>query len=265
MTDLKDLLDNAAGTDPAVTDDDLMADLRRGKRSARRRHFAGVAGGATAIALVAAGAWAVLPDADPTGLDSGPAGQTAATQPPSQVVRPPSAGPVPTTAKRTGPDHSRPPVQAPAPARPVKLVPDGVVRPGTDLVCGLKPEGWEPVVYKSPKGVAFSSMVFKGPGLDPIKYEVDSTELSLRHARIWNENGQMLVEKYGQTWESLPHVMAGSRQAVATLSNLPKAITSRDVHMRMGATQLLQTTGPRALGWDLPTQLRFTASCTFAK
>jgi hypothetical protein len=263
MTDLKDLLDNAAGTDPALTDDDLLADLRRGKRSLRRRHLAGAVGGAAAVALVAAGAWAVLPGADPTGLDSKPAGRTAATPTPSQVVRPPSAGPV-TTGKRTAPDHSRPPVQAPAPASPVELVPDGVVRPGTDLVCGLKPKGWEPVVYKSSNGVAFSSMVFKSPGADP-KYDEASTVLSLRHAKIWNENGQMLVEKYAQTWESLPHVMAGSRQAVATLSNLPKAIIRRDVHMRMGPTQLLQTTGPRALGWDLPTMLRFTGSCRFAK
>lgn len=262
MTDLKDLLENAAGADPAVTDNDLMADLRRGKRSVRRRHFAGVAGGATAVALVAAGAWAVLPGADSTGLDSQPAGRTAAA-PPSQAVLPPSAQP--TKAKRTPPDHSRPPVQAPAPDRPVKLVPDGVVRPGTDLVCGLKPEGWEPVVYKSSNGVAFSSMVFESAELDPAQYDEASTRLSVRHARIWNENGKLLVEKYGQTWESLPHVMAGSRQAVATLSNLPKAIISRDVHMRMGPTQLLQTTGPRALGWDLPTMLRFTASCVFAK
>ncbi|GAA3599621.1 hypothetical protein [Kribbella ginsengisoli] len=258
MTDLKTLLDQAAGPDPILTDDDLLGDLRRGKRSARRRQLAGVGGGATVLAVMAVGAWAVLPGAHDTGLGSGPAGQPA---PPANAVLPSS---VPTTAKSGPPDRTHPPVQAPAPATPVKLVPDGVVRPGTDLVCGLKPEGWEPVVYKSSK-IASSSLVFQNPELDPTKYDESSTRLTVRHAKIWNENGQLLVEKYGQTWESLPHVMAGSRQAVATLSDLPKAITSRDVHMRMGPTQLLQTTGPRALGWDLPTLLRFTASCSFAK
>ncbi|MEU0095363.1 hypothetical protein [Kribbella sp. NPDC006257] len=47
MTDLKHLLDHAAGDEPVLTDADLTADLTRGHRSLRRRRFVGIAGTAT--------------------------------------------------------------------------------------------------------------------------------------------------------------------------------------------------------------------------
>lgn len=257
MTDLKDLLDQAAGPDPLLTDDDLLADLRRGKRSVRRRQLAGMAAGATAVAVVAAGVWAVMPGGQNTGLDAPVAGQTSPTQSPATVGKPFEQQSIP-------PDRSKAPTGAPIPAKPVKLVPDGVVRAGTDLVCGLKPEGWTVTVYRS-SGVSTSELILAAPGVDPAKSSFGSATLSVRHAKIWNENGQLLVEKYAQTWESLPHVRAGSRQAVATLSGQPNSVIDRDVHMRMGPTQLIQTHGGRAVHWDLPTLLRFTGSCGFAK
>ncbi len=82
MTDLKNLLDDAAGTDPVVTDTDVAADLSRGRRAARRRRFAG-AGLTTVAAAVVIGALAV-PLAFAPGRDSGDAD--------SALSAPPAAG-----------------------------------------------------------------------------------------------------------------------------------------------------------------------------
>ncbi len=83
MTDLKSLLERAAGTDPVVTDDDVAADLSRGRRAARRRRFAG-AGLTTVAAAVVVGALAV-PLAFAPGADSGGSD--------SAVSAPPATGP----------------------------------------------------------------------------------------------------------------------------------------------------------------------------
>ncbi|WP_020391131.1 hypothetical protein [Kribbella catacumbae] len=256
MTDLKDLLEQAAGTDPALTDADLAADLRRGKRSVRRRRFAGVAGGATAIAVVVAGAWAVLPGTGTSGLDVPAA---SATPPPaSTTTATPQAG-------RTLPGREGLPVlptqRPPVPAQPVRLVADGIVRPGVDLVCGLKPEGWKPVVMKLNNGMG-SELYFTDPALDPAKYAPGSISLKVRHAGIYPDGtGRMLVEKYDKTWDELPHVQAGSRQAI--VAGAAKGM--RDVHMRMSKTKLIQVVDAAGLGWDLPTLLRFTGSCGYPK
>jgi hypothetical protein len=230
MTDLKELLETAAGTDPALTDDDLLADLRRGKRSVRRRQLGAMAGGATAVALVAVGAWAVLPGGQNSGLDSPPAGS-------------------PTTL----PSIDRTRIVKVA-RTPVKLVADGVQRPGADLVCGLKPEGWKVSVFQAQGGMLSEISFAPAQGKD---------NLSVRHAGIHpDDTGRMLVEKYDQTWEELPHVRAGSREAVVagTRSGM------RDVHMRMSSTQLIQVRDAAAsLNWDLSTLLRFAGSCGFKK
>ncbi|TWD79828.1 hypothetical protein FB561_0894 [Kribbella amoyensis] len=55
MTDLKDFLETAAGPVPAVTDDDVAADLGRARKAARRRRFAqaGMTAGVAAITVAA--------------------------------------------------------------------------------------------------------------------------------------------------------------------------------------------------------------------
>jgi hypothetical protein len=83
MTDLKNLLEQAAGSDPVVTDAEVAADLGRGRRAARRRRFAGA--GLTAVAAaVTVGALAVplafSPDAGGSGPEvAGPAASAPAT------------------------------------------------------------------------------------------------------------------------------------------------------------------------------------------
>ncbi len=80
MNDLKNLLDQAAGSAPVVTDAEVSADLARARRAARRRRFTGV--GVTAVAAaVAIGALAVPLVLSP---GSGPA-----------VSAPPGAGSAP--------------------------------------------------------------------------------------------------------------------------------------------------------------------------
>lgn len=256
MTELKDLLDMAAGSDPALTDADLAADLRRGKRSVRRRHFAGVVGGATAIAVVAAGAWAVLPGTGTSGLDVPAA---SATPPPASTTT------VTPQAGRTLPGREGLPVlptqRPPVPAQPVRLVADGIVRPGVDLVCGLKPEGWKAVVVKLPNGMG-SELYFTDPAVNPAKYATGSTSLKVRHAGFYPDStGRMRPEKYDKTWDELPHVQAGSRQAIVAGA----AKGERDVHMRMSSTKLIHVLDVTGLGWDLPTLLRFTGSCGYVK
>jgi hypothetical protein len=143
MTDLKELLDNAAGADPAVTDEDLTADLRRGKRSVRRRHLAGVAGGATAVALVAAGAWAVLPGDLSAGRGPQPSGQSSGT---------------PRIDRTTIQKRSKKPAVA-----PLGLVASGKVLPGARMWCDLKPAGWTAKV-RVPRADEVAALTFLPPG-----------------------------------------------------------------------------------------------------
>ncbi|MEV8378341.1 hypothetical protein AB0P21_36725 [Kribbella sp. NPDC056861] len=232
MTDLKELLESAAGTDPAFTDEELLADLRRGKRSVRRRQFAAMAGGATAVALVAVGAWAVLPGGQTAGLDAPAAGS------PTPLPLPPI-------------DKSR---IVKVVGAPVPLVADGVERSGVDLVCGLKPKGWRVTVFQAQRGM-LSEMTFSPPQ--------GNEKLVVRHAGIHpDDTGRMLVEKYDKTWEELPHVRAGSREAVVA-GTRPGM---RDVHIRIRSTKLIQVyESAPSLHWDLATLLRFTGSCDLAK
>ncbi|TCC41148.1 CU044_5270 family protein [Kribbella speibonae] len=92
MTDLKSLLERAAGTDPVVTDDDVAADLGRGRRAARRRRFAG-AGLTTVAAAVVVGALAV-PLAFAPGAQSGGSDIAVSAPPATGTATKMSAGEV---------------------------------------------------------------------------------------------------------------------------------------------------------------------------
>ncbi|TDW88225.1 hypothetical protein EV137_6319 [Kribbella pratensis] len=90
MTDLKSLLEHAAGTDPVVTDEDVAADLSRGRRAARRRRFAGA--GLTAVAAaVVVGALAV-PLAFAPGPHSGDSDSALSAPPAAGTTTAMSAG-----------------------------------------------------------------------------------------------------------------------------------------------------------------------------
>jgi hypothetical protein len=76
MTDLKDLLDRAAGDEPAVTNAEVAADLTRAKRAVRRRRLTGIGltTGAAAVTIAALAVPLVL---------SGGSGTTVAAPPDS--------------------------------------------------------------------------------------------------------------------------------------------------------------------------------------
>lgn len=262
MTDLKNRLDEAAGEEPAITDQDLAADLRRGQRSARRRQLTGMVAGVAATALVIGGGWTLLPDSD----------QSAPSDP--GVAATPSARPSkgrPTAGRMTSrpvpfPESTLPPV--PAPDRPVELVPDGEVRKGTDLVCDLKPKGWKAKVYAS-GGVDESELNYYDPKVPDGKYHDSTTRIRVRHARFHKEGNRMLVEKYSNTWDELKFRQrrAGDRWAVVSGSSQgpdTDANGLRDFHMKMSSTKLIQVANSATgLGWDLPTALRFVGSCHY--
>lgn len=256
MTDLKRLLGEAAGDEPAVTDDHLAADLRRGQTSLRRRRLAGVISGAVATTLAIGAGFAVLPGLGSSAgapLDPGVAARTTPTP----------------TAPRTTSDQEKEAIRrfhkeanrptVPKPAKPVPLVADGKVRPGTDLVCGLMPKGWRVTVWSTAGNQ--SELIISDPNLkNPKKYNQVSTRMRVRHAGMVNN----VPEKYGETWEQLMHFQAGEREAVVAPADAPASDGIRDVHMKLSDTKLLQVTADATgLGWDLATVLRFTGSCRY--
>ncbi|TCO30297.1 hypothetical protein EV652_105291 [Kribbella steppae] len=86
MTDLKNLLDEAAGSAPVVTDAEVAADLDRARQAARRRRFTGV--GLTAVAAaVAIGALAVplVLSPDPDSAASAPPAPGSAAGPVAEM------------------------------------------------------------------------------------------------------------------------------------------------------------------------------------
>ncbi len=118
------------------------------------------------------------------------------------------------------------------------------------------------MVIKSRLGMP-PELYFTDPALDPAKYSIGATYPKVRHAGIYPDGstGRMLVEKYDKTWDELPHVAAGTRQAIVAGATGG----SRDVHMRMSGTKLLQIADTRNLGRDQSTLLRFTGSCGYGK
>jgi hypothetical protein len=78
MTDLKELLDDAAGPEPVVTDADLAADLSRGQRALKRRRSIGILTGSVATAAAVAAGWALGPAA--TSPDRGAVAPAATTR-----------------------------------------------------------------------------------------------------------------------------------------------------------------------------------------
>lgn len=110
MTDLKQLLDAAAGAEPGLTDADLSADLDRGRRAACRRRVIGIGTAAVATALVVGVGWSALPSGTQQGELETAAGPT------------PTASALPAT-------------------EPVALVANTTPFPGATS-CDLIPQGW---------------------------------------------------------------------------------------------------------------------------
>ncbi len=249
MTDLKHLLDDAAGPEPATTDADLDADLVRGRRAVRRRRLTGIAAATVTTAAVIAAAWSLLPGgATPDTTPQVAATTTKPSATPSATDRPPQrdSGPLP-----------------PKPAVPVALVPNPTPMPGK-ITCDLIPQGWS-VDFTSPsKNGSWEQKALFDPALqNPEQYRAHSTRIRVRQSEMRDEGHGLVPDKYGIPWSEMPHVRAGNKEAVISLG--AKDDSLREVHVRQGQTAHLIAVSnyTPSLGWDEATLLKFAGSCRY--
>lgn len=254
MTDLKELLDQAAGAEPGVSDADLSADLNRGRRALRRRRATGVASGALATALVIGVGWSVLPNTTDQGTVEPPAARTT-----------PTATPTPATARVPGrlPTDHRPP--APVPATPVPLVANTTPFPGP-ITCDLIPQGWAAKVVGTVQNGDPSQQELSDPGLqNPGRYREWTYSMRIRASRLMDNGEGLTADKYTTAWTKLPKVSAGKNEAVMTPGNNRNGM--REVFVRQGKSIRVVVVSNSAynLGWDPATLLKFAGSCHYKK
>ncbi|MFF0339228.1 hypothetical protein [Kribbella sp. NPDC004875] len=255
MTELKQLLDEAAGPEPAVIDADVTADLARGQRALRRRRLTGVASGAVATALVVGVAWSVLP----TGMNNG------APDPATHTTKTPA--PVKTTPKdfRSLPrDTRKPPV---IPAQQVPLVANTTPFPGV-ITCDLIPQGWVArVTVTAAQGGGWEQQELSDPSLtNPKQYHGATFTLVIRQTELIDEGEGPTVDKYSTPWTKLPKVPAGKYQAVT--SGVPGSPNGRqEVYIKPDKSTRIVGISNKAynLAWDMDTLLRFAGSCHYKK
>jgi hypothetical protein len=250
MTDLKQLLDDAAGPEPAVTDTDLRTDLTRGRRALRRRRITGIATGAVATAAVIGVAWSVLPSGSTSNTVPGPADRT--TTRPTPSVHTPVRPPV---------DHRGLP---PIPSEPVALVANTTPFPGR-ITCDLVPKGWAvdftvPAVTKTD----WEQKELYDPGLrNPGQYHEYTYTVRVRQVEMMDNGEGLTADKYTEAWTKLPKVRAGGKEAVISTGDSRNGL--REVHVRQGRTTHLVAVFNHAnnLGWDEATLLKFAGSCHY--
>ncbi|MFI5735926.1 hypothetical protein ACIA49_37785 [Kribbella sp. NPDC051587] len=247
MTDLKSLLDDAAGQEPALTDTDLTADLDRGRRAVRRRRITGIGAGAVATAAVIGVGWALLPGLptatpEPQVASATPTPTTPNTPKPTPMLRPPSrpSGPLP-----------------PKPAVPVELVARTTPFPG-GVTCDLVPKGWAIKLFQ---GGEYEQLELYDPNLrNPEQYRDHTYEVNLRWALMRDEGHGLVPDKFGVPWTELPHVKAGSKDAVSTDQDGLSEVFVRQT--KTGARVIVVTNDAVNLGWDEKTLLKFAGSCS---
>lgn len=262
MTDLKHLLDNAAGDEPAITEDTLDADVGRGRRSVTRRRTATTITAATATAAVAIGAWAVLPDSLPSGNGAGePAAQPTTTTKPDPTTAKPdprSSRPVRKGTPPTGlPDFSTPP-PLPWASRPVPLVRDDTVLPGAKVHCSLIPKGWRDQLTEGPNHVRVYDPTSTYPTHAPDPRD-----------HTWSGDGDGLGagigpfgDKRGYGWaEQVNAHTNGKEAAVYTDDGLATTGRPGEIFVRINSALTVQARISPRTGWDVATALRWVGSC----
>ncbi|GAA1110077.1 hypothetical protein GCM10009630_03880 [Kribbella jejuensis] len=242
MTDLKNLLEEAAGAEPGVTDADLTADLLRGQRALKRRRITGIAAGAVATALVIGVGWSVLPS-----------GTTSGAPAASVTKKPTAPGPKPFDQ-----DKRKPPV---IPAAAVPLVANPKPFPGV-ITCDLIPKGWAVrIAYASP--IAQQQDLYD-PNLDAKKFHGATYTLTIRQTELIDEGEGPTVDKYSTPWTKLPKVRAGKYLAVT--SGVPGSPNGRqEVYIKPGKSTKIVGVSNHAynLAWDMNTLLKFAGSCHY--
>jgi hypothetical protein len=276
MTDLKQLLDDAAGPEPAVTDTDLATDLTRGHRALRRRRATGIASGAVAVAAVIGVGWSLLPSATPNGAP-GPAAEvsvkpsataapktTLQTTPKTTPTKPGTSTattytpPVPPSAK----DDPRP--IPPTFATEVPLVANTTAFPGP-ITCDLIPKGW--AVRTNKDGLA---ELYDPKLTNPGKYRALSSTVTLRPSELKQTSNGLITDRTDSPWGAADMGMthAGTNEAIV----FPiKDSDGQDhpwqlgVYVRQGKSLRIVDVANYAwpLAWNVPSQLKFAGSCHY--
>lgn len=257
MTDLKNLLDRAAGAEPGVTDTDLSADLRRGRRALHIRRVTGMAAGAIATAVVAGVGWLVLPNG--SALDGAP-----------DVATRPSTTPSPVSPHIPGGSTKDNRGLPPVPSEPVQLVPNPTPFPGR-ITCDLVPKGWTArITYPAATSTDWEQQELTDPNLrNPAQYHDVTHTVGIRQSELLDNGQGITADKYTKPWTQLPKVRAGQNEAVVSgpLGGGGNANGRREVHVRQGNGTRVIVVANHAynLAWDLPTVLKFAGSCHYKK
>jgi hypothetical protein len=261
MTDLKELLDEAAGPEPTVTD--LSADLTRGQRALRRRRITGIATAAVATAAVIGIGWTLLPSATPNGAP-GPAAQV--TVKPSTKSTPKSYTPkatnytplVPPSAK----DDPRP--IPPTFATEVPLVANTTAFPGP-ITCDLIPKGW--AVRTNTDGLA---ELYDPKLTNPGKYRALSSTVTLRPSELKQTSKGLITDRTDSPWGATDMAVtrAGANEAIVfgvRDSDGQMHPWQRELYVRQGKSLKVVDVANYAwpLAWELQSQLRFAGSCHY--
>jgi hypothetical protein len=262
MTDLKNLLDNAAGPEPAVTDTDVATDLTRGRRALRRRRITGVASGAVATVAVVGVGWSLLPSGA-TGTTPAPAAQASVKPSATSTTTAANTGKpykplVPPSAK----DDRRP--IPPVFATEVALVANTTPLPGP-ITCDLIPKGW--AVRTNKDGLA---ELYDPKLTDPSKYRALTMTVTMRPSELKQTGKGLITDRTDSPWGApdMPVTRAGANEAVVfgiKDSAGQMHPWQRDVYVRQGKSLKIVDVANYAwaLAWELPSQLRFAGSCHY--
>jgi hypothetical protein len=254
MTDLRTLLEDAAGPEPALTDQELAADLGRGRRAVRRRRAAAIAAAAAGTVAVIGVTWAVLPGTSPS------------SEPPVAGSPTPTTSVIPEVAEMTRAGRSFSPKPWPPYAdEPVKLVSEPIT--GGDFTCSLRPAGWVVRKVDDPRiNNDQDDLILVDPDFDPEgRYDRDNADISVR-PDAFGAGGEPpaleIVPKTDKAWDQFEHHRAGPYQAVA-FGFGPQSGGEGEMFVRTGPTRLFQLMVTPHAGWDRDTALRFAGSCRF--
>lgn len=249
MTELKELLERAAGDDPALTDTDLAADLRRGRVASRRRRTATVATAAAGTAVVVGAAWLVVPGTAPSGTEQQP--PVAATTPARPLPRKTSTLPVLPSIP------TRPPMTWAA--KPVALVPNHQVVPGATITCDLMPKGWIAGTFKGGRAneIWVRDPESTYPHQEPPGFH-DGWERGDGNSVFFGPFG----DKVGNGWKAQVNAHQDGKEA-SVFTDRGHSMKGRpgEIFVRLSPTVTIQAEiGPRT-GWDARTAVRWAASC----
>lgn len=264
MTDLKTLLDEAAGPDPVVTDTELSADLQRGRRAARRRRTAGAGTVAVATAVAIGTGYLLAPTPAVNGGTDAPAASVTG----SPSVRPTDQPSVRKPRQRVSDPGM--PVEPSLPPlvwadKPVALVPNTKVPRGATITCDLMPKGWEfgvrPVRLsgqtRQPNSIYVRDPKSTYPSVEPPGFSLDWDRAD-GNAVSWGSFG----DKVGNGWAAqVSGVVDGKQFAMFTDRGNTLEGRPGEVFVRLSRNVTIQAgIGPRT-GWDSRTAARWAASC----